>query len=131
MSDSVKVLSDDEVAKIANLKTNSYGSMVNLPVAQRDALCATVRALRSRTAYDWADIVEKLQDENTALREQLAQEHLEKNDLIERFNLEWAKKREAEQANGRLQSQLAQVTQERDRYADALESATKGIKCDD
>lgn len=37
-------LTDEQVAEIEALKPFQYGTMVNLTVAQRDALCATVRA---------------------------------------------------------------------------------------
>lgn len=87
MTDTVKVLSDDALREIEAWKTNSYGSMVNLPVAKRDALCATVRTLRQQNQELKAIVdigtsddpgtalakVHRIQDEaTTALRQQLA-----------------------------------------------------------
>lgn len=94
--------------------------------------------------HDGYDCIAWLQRTNTALREQLAElrTHLrQQRETIKFWQRHTARMgkllgtvgmdSEVEAAVKQLQSQLAQVTQERNRYADALESATKGIKCDD
>lgn len=40
-------LDDKQIAAIEARKTYQYGTMVNLTVAERDALCATVKQLRA------------------------------------------------------------------------------------
>lgn len=64
MSDS-KILTSEEVEKIESRKTNSYGSMVNLPVADRDDICATVRHLLSENEKLRARILELETDIDT------------------------------------------------------------------
>lgn len=43
----VVILSEEVVAEIASRKTYQYRTMVTLSVAERDALCATVKQLRA------------------------------------------------------------------------------------
>lgn len=61
-----ELLSESEIAEIEKWKTNSYGSMVNLPVAKRDAICQTVRALREKhtrlaeVSGEWANLLDRI-----------------------------------------------------------------------
>lgn len=132
-----EMLSDEQLKEIE-------GRFATSPVLWTDvaALCQTVRALSQwkrealplLTRYDnlaetfggklGSSKVANLEQGVTALREQLAEAHTwtdRKNAAIETW----------QQQVKELQSQLAQVEKERDRYAEALESATRGIKCDD
>lgn len=148
MTNEVKVLSDDALREIETRREARDVVWYHIPLTptERDALCATVRVLRVQVAQceqvfelesavrlpevgnlNVLQIVRKmaeLHESNTALREQLAEARTwidRKNAAIETW----------QQQAKELESQLAQLTAERDRYANALESATKGIKCDD
>lgn len=88
------------------------------------AQCTIELERESREMQKWNNRANQLAIEGQDLRRQLAQAE----SLAEtRSDLIAAKAAHVD----KLQSQLAQVTAERDRYACALESATKGIKCDD
>lgn len=111
----IPILDDDTVGEIEREPwCHSYGDdrleaplesrRVAITVGQRDALCATVRALRAdvltmQAAYDKA--TSELETENTALREQVAK-------MREALGVS-STDRERD-----LESQLEQITKERD-----------------
>lgn len=135
-SDAVKVLTDDEVAdvlkraRLANANWHSGGYVVELLKTGIPALCQTVRACKAsvlimQAAYDKTR--GELKQENTVLREQLAQEHSDNERAA--LVIQNIEEREAavcpedvgfDEYLRSLQFQLAQVTQERNELRDNM-----------
>lgn len=112
------ILDDEQLQKIEARPYYYVGlaRRVELHPDERDALCATVRALREQLAESDA-IIKSYNDAewktNTALREQLAQEH-QNRELSASMN---------QSRISELQSRLAQVEKERE-FWNRLKAAT-------
>lgn len=126
------ILDEAAIAEIEAWKTNSYGSMVNLPIGKRDALCATVRALQKQNevARGYASHFEAKYDALQSQLEQVATKRRLNMDLLKEARraegLAIQKWRETEDERDRLRAQLEQITRERDRLKEDLRILTQG-----
>lgn len=122
-----ELLSEEVLERIASYKPFQYGTMVSMTVAERDALCQSLRALRDQLAEEQrrnqmqADTIMEYEGDVAALRDQLAQAHSDNERLA--LVVQGIEEREAavcpedigfDEYIRTLQSRLAQVEKERD-----------------
>lgn len=140
MPETTEPLTEAQIEIIAARKTHSYGSMVSLPVAERDALIRDWRALRAANKALAADNVtmtgqvQKYRDEVDSLRNQqwTAARVIQWLDdaLPKPANTAFTAGNERQIAYRveRLREQLAQLTSERDEAQKQLAEAEKVLK---
>ena len=127
----ITILDEAAVAELANRDVCDHNCAMLTPT-ERDALCATVRALQKQNevARGYASHFEAKYDALQSQLEQVATKRRLNMDLLKEARraegLAIQKWRETEDERDRLRAQLEQITRERDRLKEDLRILTQG-----